>query len=73
MMTLITAAVAAAQPVPATPQAQPIPMQHGQMAPMQHPQHHEAMKEGCPCCKNMGKGEHDMRAPGARPQGRRGQ
>ena len=73
MLTLMTAALAAAQPAPTSPPMPHAQMPQGQMAPMPHQQHHEAMKEGCPCCKNMGKGEHDMRAPGARPQGRRGQ
>ena len=74
MLTLMTAALAAAQPAPAAnPHAHHAQMPaQGQMAPMPQHQHH-AMKDGCPCCKNMGKGEHDMRAPGARPQGRRGQ
>lgn len=47
MMTLIAAALVAAQPAPAsTP--------HGQMAPMQPPQH-ESMKKDCckDCCKDM--------------------
>jgi uncharacterized protein involved in copper resistance len=72
MLTLMTAALAAAQPAPATnPHAQHAPMSQGQMAPMQH-QQHEAMKGGCECCKSMGKGGHDQHAPDARPQGRRG-
>ena len=47
MMTLITAALVAAQPAPP---ANP----HGQMAPMQHEQH-EGMKKDCceECCKDM--------------------
>ena len=71
MMTLIVAAALAAQTAPAVnPHAQ---MQHGQTAPMQHEQHEGTKKDCCKdcckeCCKDMGKGEHDMHAPGARPQ-----
>lgn len=65
MLTLITAAVAAAQSVPATPQVQPAPMQHEQHQPAQQQNH--AMKDGCPCCKDMGKGEHDRHSPSAQP------
>jgi hypothetical protein len=64
MMTLITAALVAAQPAPP-------PDLHGQMAQM-HPQQHEAMKDDC-CCKDMAKGEHDMHAPDARPHDHRGE
>ena len=47
MLILMTAALVAAQPAPATPQ-------QGQMAPMRHEQH-EGMKKDCckDCCKDM--------------------
>ena len=48
MITLMTAALVAAQPAPA-------PNPHGSMAPMQ-PQQHESMKKDCckeDCCKDM--------------------
>ena len=55
MLTLITAALVAAQPAaPASPHAQ-----------------HEGIKKDCcckDCCKGMGKGEHDEHAPRAQPQ-----
>lgn len=64
MMTLIVAAAVAAQPaLPANP--------HGQMGSM-NPQQHEAMMEKC-CCKDMGKGEHDMHAPKPQHQGHSGE
>lgn len=59
MMTLITAALVAAQPAPPT-------ASHGQMAPMD-PQQHAAMKEKC-CCEKMGEGEHDTHAPDTQPK-----
>ena len=62
MIALITAALAAAQPAP---------MVHGQMAPM-NAQKHEAMKEKC-CCDDMAKGEHDQHAASGRPQDQRGE
>ena len=70
MLTLITATLAAAQPAPATmqaPQAQHAQhAQHGQMQPQQH----HPMKDGCPCCKNMGHGGHHRQPPGERPSHR---
>lgn len=69
MLTLITAALVASQPPPATANshAQHAQMPQGQMAPMQHEQH-EGMKKDCckECCKGMGK--HDEHAPAAQPQ-----
>lgn len=52
MITLMTAALVAAQPAPAT-------TPHGQMAPMQ-PKQQESMKKGCckDCCKDMASKEH---------------
>jgi hypothetical protein len=67
MLTLMTAALVAAQPAPASnPHAQHAQMQHAQMTSAQHEQH-EGMKKDCckDCCKNMGK--HDEHAP-AKPQ-----
>ena len=67
MLTLMTAALVAAQPAPpATTHAQHGQMQMppGQM--MQSPQHQRMMKDGCSCCKNMGQGEH-RQAPGSQP------
>ena len=67
MLTLMTAALVAAQPAPTTDtHAQHAPMQHGQMTPAQHEQH-EGMKKGCckDCCKDMAR--HDEHAP-AKPQ-----
>ena len=62
MISLITAALAAAQPMaPMTPA----------MAPMTHEQH-EAAKDKC-CCDKMAKGEHEMHASGAMPQDHHGQ
>jgi hypothetical protein len=64
MLTLITAALVAAQPAPApNPHAQHAPTQHDQMTPAQH----EGMKKDCckDCCKDMAK--HDEHAP-AKPQ-----
>ena len=54
MLTLITAALVAAQPAPASdPHAQHSTMQHGQAAPAQHEQH-QGMKDCCKdCCKDM--------------------
>jgi hypothetical protein len=63
MMTLITAALVAAQPAPPDP--------HGQMAPMNQ-QKHEVMKEKC-CCEDMAKGEHDKHADSVRPHDHRGE
>jgi hypothetical protein len=53
MLTLMTAALVAAQPVPtADTHAQHGPMQHGQMTPAQHEQHEK--KDCCKdCCKDM--------------------
>ena len=67
MLTLMTAALVAAQPAPpANPHAQHAPMQHGRMTPAQHEQH-EGMQDCCKdCCEEMGKGEHDQHA--TRPQ-----
>lgn len=67
MMTLMTAALVAAQPAPApSPHAQHAQVQHGQMSPAQH-ERHEGMKECCKeCCKDMAK--HDEHAPAAKPQ-----
>ena len=59
MMTLIAAALAAAQPVPA-------PMPQGQTMPMNREQH-ETMKKKC-CCDDMGKEGHDMHAPDGPPR-----
>jgi hypothetical protein len=72
MLTLMTAALVAAQPAPATnPHSQHAQMPQGQMAPGQH-QEHEGMKDCCKeCCKGMG--EHDGHAPDAKPGGRSGQ
>ena len=74
MLTLITAALAAAQPAPANmqaPQARHAQhAQHGQMQMPMQPQQHHAMKEGCPCCKNMGHGEQHRQSPGERPSHR---
>ena len=71
MLTLIAAALAAAQPAPANmqaPQAQHAQhAQHGQMQMPMQPQQHQAMKDGCPCCKNMGQGNHHGQTPGTRP------
>lgn len=73
MLILMTAALVAAQPAPApNPHAQHAQIPHGQMAPIQHEQH-QAMKEGCECCKKMGHGGHDRNAPATRPQGDRGE
>ena len=74
MLTLMTAALAAAQaPQPAqaaTVQAQnPQVQTRGQMAPMQSPQHQGMMGAGCPCCRNMGQGEHQRQAPATTPHG----
>ena len=63
MMTLIAAAIAAAQPAPP---ADP----HAAMAPM--PGQHEAKKERC-CCEDMAKGGHENHAPGAQPHDQRGE
>ena len=67
MLTLMTAALVAAQPTPATDtNAQYAQMQHGQKTPAQHEQH-EGMKKDCckDCCKDMAK--HDEHTP-AKPQ-----
>ena len=80
MLTLITAALAAAQPAPANMQA-PQPQhgqpgqhaqhaQHGQMQMPMQPQQHHSMKDSCPCCKNMGHGEQHRQSPGERPSHR---
>ena len=64
MLTLMTAALVAAQPAAAANTQAPLaPMQHGQMTPAQHEQHE---KKGCckDCCKDMAK--HDEHA--AKPQ-----
>ena len=62
MLTLMTAALVAAQPAPTTDtHAQHAPMQHGQMTPAQHEQHET---KGCckDCCKDMAKhDEHEAK------------
>ena len=71
MLILMTAALAVAQPAPATnPHAQHSQMQHGQAAPAQHEQH-RGMKD---CCKDRCKGMegHDARSTGGRPQDKSG-
>lgn len=60
MIILMTAALAAAQPM-APPESH--------MAPMTHEQH-DAAKEKC-CCDKM-KGEHDMHSPDSMPSDHRG-
>ena len=59
MLILMTAALAAAQPAPATnPHAQHSQMQHGQSAPAQKSEQHQGMKDCCKdCCKDMAKKE----------------
>ena len=59
MLTLMTAALAAAQPAAApNPHAQHAPAPHAQTAPAQHGAHDGMMKDCCckECCK--GKGDH---------------
>ena len=73
MLTLMTAALVAAQPAPPAnthAHSGQVQMPQGQMAPMHPPQHQAMMKDGCPCCRNMGKGGHHPQAP-ATPQPRR--
>ena len=68
MLTLMTAALVAAQPAPATDaHAQHAQMPAAQAAPMQK---HEGMKMDCckDCCKDMAKGEHDMHASPQQPK-----
>ena len=66
MLTLMTAALVAAQPAPtADAHAHHAQIQHGQMTHAQHEQHESKMKDCCKdCCKDMGK--HDEHA--AKPQ-----
>ena len=77
MLTLMTAAFAAAQahqPAQAAnvhPQHAQMQMPSGQVAPHQShqaPQHQGKMEGGCPCCRNMAQ-DHQGQAPAARPSG----
>ena len=62
MMTLIAAAIAAAQPAPqADPHAMPM-----------HREQHEAAKEKC-CCDDMAKHDHDGHAAEMQPDDHRGE
>ncbi len=71
MMTLIAAALAAAQPATAPAadaHAQHSAMQHGQAATGQH-DHHEGMKDCCKhCCKDMKGHEGHMSKGGTTPK-----
>jgi hypothetical protein len=70
MLTLMTAVLVAAQPVPAAnPHAHHAQMQqHGQTNPSQHQQHEGMNKDCCKeCCKDMGK--HDDHAAAQPPRG----
>jgi len=64
MIAVISAALVAVQPAPATDA-------HRQRAPTDQ-QRHEAMKEKC-CCEDMAMGEHDKHAAPDHPQDHRGE
>ena len=68
MLTLMTAALVAAQPAPqANAHAQHAQTPHGQMTPAQH-EEHKGTKKDCrkDCCKDMAR--HDEHARDPKPQ-----